>query len=166
MAERGPASQSDVLKPFMLTGQVAVVTGAGKGIGASIATVFAAAGADVVLVARTPEDLEIVADGVRSAGRRAIVWPMDVNDLRSLPLVVDQAVDAFGRLDIVVNNAGGSTSYFFLDTQVEQLEAAFHFNASVTFELSRLAVPHMLAHGGGSIVNIGSVVSRKASRER
>jgi 7-alpha-hydroxysteroid dehydrogenase len=164
MVEGMRTSQSDVLDHFALTGQVAIVTGAGKGIGASIATTFAAAGADVALVARTREDLEAVAECARRVGRRAIVVAVDVNDLDSLPLVVDRSMNELGRIDIVVNNAGGSTSYFFSDTRVEQLEAAFHFNASVTFELSRLAVPHMLTHGGGSIVNIGSVVSRKASR--
>jgi 7-alpha-hydroxysteroid dehydrogenase len=164
MANESQLPKMEVLGHFALTGQVALVTGAGKGIGAAIATVFAGAGADVALVARTSEDLEAVARRVEEVGGRAIVLPADLNDLAQLALLVDRTVDELGRLDVLVNNAGGSVSHFFSETRVAELEAAFHFNASVTFELSRLAVPHMLTHGGGCIVNIGSVVSRKASR--
>jgi 7-alpha-hydroxysteroid dehydrogenase len=158
------SSTNGALGRFALTGQTAIVTGAGKGIGAAIAAAFAEAGADVVLLARTVNDLDRVASAVHERGRRAITVPIDVNDLDGLHEAVTRTMNEFGRIDIVVNNAGGSVSFPFLETRVEQLESAFHFNVSVTFELSRLAVPHMLAAGGGAIVNIGSVVSRKASR--
>jgi 7-alpha-hydroxysteroid dehydrogenase len=150
--------------PFRLDGLVAVITGAGKGIGAAIARSYAAAGADVALTARTASDLEEVAGAVRALGRRAHVLPGDVNDRGVVAQLVDTTVGELGRLDIVVNNAGGSVSHPFLDTTVEQLEHSFHFNISVPFELSRLAVPHMLERGGGVIVNIGSVAGRKAVR--
>jgi 7-alpha-hydroxysteroid dehydrogenase len=149
---------------FSLDGKVAVITGAGLGIGAAIAREFAAAGADVAVSARTASDLEAVAAEVRGLGRRAHVVAGDVNDLDVVGRLVDTTVDTLGRIDILVNNAGGSISRLFLDTTVEQLEHSFHFNVSVPFELSRLAVPHMLVRGGGVIVNIGSVAGRKAVR--
>ena len=155
----------DAMGAFRLDGKVAVITGAGLGIGAAIARVFAAAGADVALTARTVTDLESVAEDVARRGRkRAHVLPGDVNDLGVVAQLVDTTVAELGGIDIVVNNAGGSVSHPFLDTRVEQIERSFHFNVSVPFELSRLAVPHLLERGGGVIVNIGSVAGRKASR--
>jgi 7-alpha-hydroxysteroid dehydrogenase len=90
--------------------------------------------------------------------------PGDVNDLELLATVVQRTVDEFGRVDILVNNAGGTVSHLFPATTVDQLESSFHFNVSATFELSRLALPHLLDSGAGAIVNIGSVAGRKAVR--
>jgi 7-alpha-hydroxysteroid dehydrogenase len=149
---------------FKLTDQVALITGAGKGIGAAIARAFAEAGANVAIAARTKEDLEAVASDVSALGQRALVHPTDVNELDQLPDLVQATVGEFGRLDILVNNAGGSISHSFLKTRVDQLEAAFHFNVSVAFELSRLAVPHLLEHDGSSIINISSMAGRNAVR--
>jgi 7-alpha-hydroxysteroid dehydrogenase len=149
---------------FDLTGRVAIITGAGKGIGAAIARSFAEAGAAVAISARTAGDLEAVAADVRAAGHDALVFPADVNDLTGLVELVARTVAELGRLDIVVNNAGGSISHPFLDTKVQHLERSFHFNVSVPFELSRLAVPHLLEHPGASIINISSVAGRKGTR--
>ena len=160
-----------MLEQFLLTDQVAIVTGAGRGIGAAIATTFAEAGADVVIVSRTASQLDEVADGVRAHGRRALAIPGDVNDLEFLAGLVAQTVDELGRLDILVNNAGGSPTKTTLETDVVELESSFHFNVSVPLELSRLVVPHMLAArpdggGGGAIVNIGSVAARTPTGAR
>ncbi len=97
-----------LLDRFRLDGQVAVVTGAGKGIGAGTALGFAEAGADVVIGARTESDLQAVAAQVEALGRRAIVVPTDVMQPDQLQRLADRAMDAFGRIDILVNNAGGS----------------------------------------------------------
>jgi 7-alpha-hydroxysteroid dehydrogenase len=148
---------------FRLDGRVAIITGAGKGIGASIATTFAEAGGHVVLVARTRADLERVAAGVTAAGGRALTHAADVNDLDELAVPVARAIAEFGRLDIVVNNAGGATSKPLLETRADDLEAAFRFNISAAFELVRLSVPHLL-EGSGSVVNIGSMAGQNASR--
>jgi 7-alpha-hydroxysteroid dehydrogenase len=153
-----------MLEQFLLTDQVAIVTGAGRGIGAAIATTFAEAGADVVIVSRTAEQLDEVADGVRAHGRRVLAIPGDVNDLDFLAGVVARTVDELGRLDILVNNAGGSPTKGTLDTEVDEVESSFHFNVSVPLELSRLVAPHMLAVGSGAIVNIGSVAGKHANR--
>ena len=158
------SDQSNVLDLFRIDGQVAIITGAGQGIGAATALAFADAGADVVLLARTSSDLDAIAEQVRARGRRALAIPTDVNDLGALAEAVDRTVAELGRLDVVVNNAGGSVSLPFPDTTAAQLEASFHFNVSAAFELSRLALPHQLAGGGGAVVNIGSTAGRKAVR--
>jgi len=148
---------------FRLDGRLAMITGGGQGIGEATALALADAGADVAILARTQKDLESVAEQVRGRGREALVLPGDVNDLDFLAEAVAATVSRFGRIDVLVNNAGGSMSRPFTKTTVAQLEASFHFNVSAAFELSRLALPHLL-DGGGAIVNIGSVAGRKAVR--
>ena len=153
-----------VLDQFMLTDRVAIVTGAGRGIGAAVARTFAAAGADVVIASRTKDQLEEVAADVRAAGRRAVVVACDVSETANLAELVDQAMAELGRIDVVVNNAGGTSPRPFLDTSERMFERAFHFNVTTAFALSKLAVPHMLAADGGSIVNIGSAIGRLRDR--
>jgi 7-alpha-hydroxysteroid dehydrogenase len=141
---------------FSLAGKVALITGAGRGIGAGIARGFAEAGAAVALVARTQSDVDAVAAELEAAGGRALALSADVKDLESLPGIVERTVEHFGGLDILVNNAGGEISPPFLDTRVSHIEEAIHFNVLVPFELSRLAVPHLLERPGASILNISS----------
>ena len=153
-----------ILDRFRVDGQVAVVTGAGRGIGAATAVALAQAGADVVVSARSRDQLEKVAAQVEEAGRRAVVVPADLRDLDAVGALADTAHDAFGRLDIAVNNVGGTIPNALLDTDPAYLEEAFHFNVSTAHALVRSAVPHMLKGDGGSIVNIGSVVGRVPGR--
>ncbi len=153
-----------MLERFRIDGQVAIITGAGRGIGAAIAAAYAEAGADVVLTARTEATLDEVAEAVRGHGRRAVVAPGDVNDLEFLADLVERTITELGRVDLVVNNAGGSQSQPTLDTEPRKLEASFHFNVSAPLELVRLAVPHMLERDGGAVVNIGSVAGINANR--
>jgi 7-alpha-hydroxysteroid dehydrogenase len=149
---------------FRIDGHVAVVTGAGRGIGAASARVLAEAGADVVLAARTKDQLDAVAEEVGAFGRRAVVVPCDVSEVGALEALVDQAVAELGGVDIVVNNAGGAMPRPFLDTRAKHLEEAFHFNVTTALTLSQLAVPHMLERGGGAIVNISSAMGRLTDR--
>ena len=153
-----------VLERFRLDSKVAVVTGAGRGIGAASALALAEAGADVVLSARTVDQLELVAKQVEALGRRALVVPADLADLDSVAALVPATVGAFGRLDVVVNNVGGSMPKAFDRTNARFLEEAFHFNVTTAHVLTRAALPHLLADGGGSVVNISSVMGRVAGR--
>jgi 7-alpha-hydroxysteroid dehydrogenase len=153
-----------LLDRFDMTGRVAVITGAGRGIGAGCARALAEAGADVAIVARTREQLDAVAGEVRASGRRALVVTGDVGDLSTLEHLVDTTVAELGRLDVVVNNAGGSMPTPLLDTSVRAFEEAFHFNVTTAFALSTAAIPHMLDGGGGSIVNISSAMGRLRDR--
>jgi 7-alpha-hydroxysteroid dehydrogenase len=143
---------------------VAIVTGAGRGIGAAAAVALAQAGADVVISSRTAEQLEGVAAQIADAGRRAVVVPANLNDLDTIPGLVDRARDAFGRLDLVVNNVGGSMPQAFMDTTAKSMEDAFHFNVSTAHTLLHAAVPLMIEGGGGSAVNISSAMGRLSGR--
>jgi 7-alpha-hydroxysteroid dehydrogenase len=90
--------------------------------------------------------------------------PMDVSDLDNLDRLVDGAVAEFGRLDIVVNNAGGSMPAPFADTTVKMFEGAFHFNVTTAFALTKAALPHLLESGSGAVVNISSAMGRLRDR--
>lgn len=155
-----------ILDRFRLDGQVAVVTGAGRGIGAASAVALAEAGADVVIAARTEEQLRETATRVEAAGRRAQVVVADLNETEALAGLVTAARETFGRLDVVVNNVGGTMPRTYLDTSVGFLERAFHFNVSTAHALTTAAVPLMLEGGGsgGSVVNIASVVGKVTGR--
>jgi 7-alpha-hydroxysteroid dehydrogenase len=149
---------------FLVTDQVAIVTGAGRGIGRETALALAAAGADVVISSRTAEQLDEVAGEVRALGRRVVPVAADASDLDTLPTLVDAAVSELGGVDIVVNNVGGSFPRPLLDTSTRMFEKAFHFNVTTALALSQAAIPRMLERGGGSIVNISSAIGRLTDR--
>lgn len=160
-----------ILDRFRLTDHVAVVTGAGRGIGAATAVALAEAGADVVLSARTASQLDEIADRVRGVGRRAVVVPADLADTDAVAALAQTGYDELGRLDIVVNNVGGTIPNAFLDTDVAYLEESFHFNVSTAHALTRAAVPLMLASAGTpeeprhkSVTSISSMMGRTADR--
>ena len=152
------------MERFRVDGRVAIVTGAGRGIGAGCAKALAEAGADVVLAARTKDQLDAVAKEIDALGRRAVVVTIDVNENDSVASLADVAKDELGRIDIVINNAGGTAPRTFLDTSAGYLERAFHFNVTSAFVLSKACVPTMLEQGNGSIINISSAMGRMRDR--
>lgn len=154
-----------ILDRFRLDDQVAVVTGAGRGLGAAMAVAFAEAGADVLISARTQAQLEEVAEQVSATGRRAHVVVADLAHAEDTAALAAQAVEAFGKLDIVVNNVGGTMPNALLNTSTKDLRDAFAFNVATAHALTLAAAPLMLEHsGGGSIINITSTMARVAGR--
>lgn len=156
------SSTPSILPMFRLDGQVALVTGGSKGIGRAIAGAFAEAGAAVVLVARGQEALEAAAREIRNAGGRAIAIAADVESAADRERLISEAVAAWGRLDVLVNNAGGSGPNDPLRMTAEQFNAALARNVTQPFVLSALAVPHLRVHGSGAIINITSAAARLA----
>jgi 7-alpha-hydroxysteroid dehydrogenase len=155
-----------ILDRFRVTDRVAVVTGAGRGIGAATAIALAQAGADVVIASRTEDQLAKVAREIEAAGRRAVAVPADLTDIDAAAGLADAAVAAFGRLDIVVNNVGGALPRPFLATKPRHLADAFAFNVGIAHSLTQAAVPHLLASPGqgAAVVNISSVMGRVSGR--
>jgi len=149
-----------LMERFRLDGKVAIVTGAGRGIGRGCALAFAEMGADVVCAARTREQIDDTAAAVRKLGRRALAVECDVMKSDSLENLVASATDEFGRIDVVVNNAGGSPPKPMLETSERMFEQAFRFNVTTAFLLTRMAVPVMRKSGGGAVVNISSAAGR------
>lgn len=149
---------------FLVTDQVAIVTGAGRGIGRATALALAEAGADVVIAARTQEQLDGVAAEIEAFDRRAVTVAADLSDLEVMPQLVARATEDLGGVDIVVNNVGGSFPRPLLETSARMFEKAFHFNVTTALELSKAAIPAMLERGGGAIVNISSAAGRLPDR--
>lgn len=117
-----------------------------------------------MLSARTADQLARVAAQIEATGRRAAVVTADLSDLDAVAGLAEAARSAFGRLDVVVNNVGGTMPRSFLDTSPRRLIEAFSFNVATAHALTRAAVPLMLETGGGSVVGISSMMGRTAGR--
>ncbi len=153
-----------ILDAFSLTDRVAIVTGAGRGLGAAIALGFAEAGADVVICARTREQLDEVSKAVEATGRRAVALALNFAAEGAAEQLVAAAEKEFGRLDIVVNNVGGTMPTPFLDTTPKMFNEAFQFNVTTAFTLTQLATPLLLRSPGASVINITSTMGRVRDR--
>jgi NAD(P)-dependent dehydrogenase (short-subunit alcohol dehydrogenase family) len=141
-----------------LSGRVALVVGASRGIGAESARALARAGAAVVVAARDEKALRDVADSIEGEGGRAIAFPVDVADPASIELLVERTVKAFGGLDAALNNAagGGHGPTRLADVAVDDYDSALKVSLRGVFLGMKFEIPAMLARGGGSIVNMAS----------
>jgi 7-alpha-hydroxysteroid dehydrogenase len=144
---------------FRLNGKVAVITGSGKGIGRGIGLTFAEAGANVAFAARTEKDIQAAAEKAKAFGVRAIAVPCDVKDDSQLQNLADKIVQSFGRIDIVVNNAGGSLPKPIPQITRKQFTEDFDFNVASALSFTRICLPY-LKESNGCVINISSAAGR------
>jgi NAD(P)-dependent dehydrogenase (short-subunit alcohol dehydrogenase family) len=150
----------------VLEGKIAIVTGAGRGIGRAIAQEYAKEGARVVVSSRTPSTVDEVVDSIREAGGEALPVVCDVGDKAQVSSMVEQAVSTYGTVDILVNNAqsfgtqaaptGHSVPYLLEDVDEDEWDWVFETGVKATLRGMKAVFPHMLANGGGRIINFGS----------
>jgi len=152
-----PAKSAD--SAFRLDGKTALVTGAGRGIGRATALALAAAGAELILVSRTPSELDEVAGEIASGGGKAQALPFDVTDSAA----VRDAFAALGRLDILVNNAGLNRPQPFLEVDEATLDLLLGLNVRAAFLVAQAAARLMVARGGGVIINMSSQMGHVGS---
>jgi NAD(P)-dependent dehydrogenase (short-subunit alcohol dehydrogenase family) len=147
-----------------LRGRVAIVTGASRGIGAAISRYFAAAGARLVLAARSSDAIDSLAREIVQSGGEAIAVRTDVSDATSVKALVEGALDTYGRLDAAVNNAagGGHAPMPLAEVPVDGFDSAFAVNQRGVYLSMKYEIPAMLACGGGAIVNMASTAALEA----
>ena len=144
---------------FDLTGRVALVTGASRGLGQTFARALARAGADVAITSRTLDSLRGFRHEIESMGRRAVPLELDVRDEASIRRAVDGAHAAFGQIDILVNNAGCNVRKRAADVTWDDWNLVLDTNLRGAFFVAQSAAKHMIPRGSGRIINIGSVTS-------
>mgnify|MGYP000070001464 CR=1 FL=1 len=144
-----------------LLGQVVLITGASSGLGRAAATSFAQAGADIVLIARSAHDLHQVAREVEASGRRALCLPLDLADEHAIEQAMKEAEATFGRIDVLVNNAGTDVPGRVTDLSAQDWDRVLNVNLRAPFLLSRAVFPLMQRQGGGVILNISSTAGKR-----
>ena len=146
------------LSMFDLTGKVAIVTGASRGIGRAIALGFAQAGADVVLVARSVDAMNDTAAQIRDEGRKTLAVSTDVRNVDQITDMLHKTLDSFGKVDILVNNAGGDSggSGYVLDMSVDEWRNGIDLNLNSLFYCSKIIGEVMVRNKAGNIINISS----------
>ncbi len=147
---------------FDLGGRVAIVTGAGRGLGRVMALALAAAGADVLLASRTAAELDSLAAEIRALGRRALPFPADVTAPEACEAMAAAAVEGLGGLDILVNNAGTNVRKPALELTPEEFEFVVATNLRGYFNGARAAGRHFTAQGSGKVVNVSSIMGSVA----
>jgi NAD(P)-dependent dehydrogenase (short-subunit alcohol dehydrogenase family) len=147
----------------LLAGRVALVTGAGAGIGKGIALLFAAHGARVVIAEIRPEAAEETARAVMEAGGEAVAVPADVRDPAQVARAVDAARERWGGLDVLVNNVGGTFQRPFLEIEEKGWDALIRANLKSVFHCTRAAAPLLIERGGGSVINVVSIEGVRAA---
>ena len=152
---------SNTAAPYDLSDRVVLVTGASRGIGRAIAEAYADAGASVVLSSRTQSDLDAVAAGIEADGGTALPVAAHTGDTDAVTALVEAAVDAFGGIDVLVNNAATNPHFGpLLSAEESQWTKTFDVNVVGYWRLARACMPH-LQDGGGSVVNVASVAGEQ-----
>lgn len=147
----------NVLDLFKLEGKTAIVTGGGRGLGAQIAEGFAEAGANVVVCSRKLEACQEISDQLKEKGVRSLAVACDVTNPADVKKVIQQTMEEFGAIDILVNNSGASWGAPVVDMPLEAWEKVMAVNVTGTFLMSREVGQHMINQGSGKIINIASV---------
>jgi len=145
-----------------INGKVVIITGASMGIGLSTARLFAAGGAKVVLAARTSQRLQAAAAELHDLGYEALALTVDMCDPEAVQQMVARAVKQFGRVDILINNAGQACAGLVVDVAPADFQKIINLNLFGPLYAIQAAVPHMRQNGGGLIINISSMVSKMA----
>ena len=155
-------SHPNVSEIGRLDGKIVVITGASKGIGKAIAFAFAAAGAKVVLAARTRETLEQVAVELRESGAEALAVPTDVTNVDAVKQLIQRTLDVYQHVDILINNAG--IGYFgpVIDFDPDDWDTVLNSNLKAVYLCAKYVLPSMLERGGGQIINVLSVAAKVA----
>ena len=154
---------SKVSERFDIAGKVAIVTGAASGIGRAIALDLAESGAKVVIADRALDGAEEVAREIESAGGKAIATKTDVTDSKEVEQMVQRTIEKFGKIDILINNAGIIARSSVMDMREEELDRKFDVNLKGVVLCSLAAARHMIEQKSGKIVNMGSSLSSRAS---
>lgn len=139
-----------------LAGRTAIVTGSGRGLGRAMALALAEAGANLVITARTVSEIEATGKEVEARGRKALVTPCDVTKTDDVEAMVTKAVQSFGAIDVLINNAGGGRHKPVLEMTDEEWHWGIDLNLTSTFLCSRAVGRHMVAQGRGKVINIAS----------
>lgn len=155
----------DIGSTFSLHGRTALVTGASSGLGKRFAMTLARAGADVILAARRTERLETLAAEIEGEGRKAHVVALDVVDTASIEQAVKQAAGLAGKIDILVNNAGVAVTEPALEHTEENWDFVVDTNLKGAFFVAQAVARHMAENGGGSIVNIASILAERVLKQ-
>ena len=149
-----------------LAGKVAVITGGNSGIGETTGQVFAREGAKVILMARREEQGQAVAQGIREVGGEATFIRCDVGDDDSVRQAVAQAADVYGAINVLFNNAGGGSGSQFPNEPNSEWHRVVNTNLTGTFYVSRAVWPHLVAAGGGTVVNMSSLAAQRGFSSR
>jgi citronellol/citronellal dehydrogenase len=156
-----PAQYPRLFSEGALSGSTALVTGGGTGIGAAVARQLSECGAAVALMGRRPEPLRELADELRARGREALCVPADICDAEQVDAAIAEVRHSLGRIDVLVNNAGGQFLAAAKDTSVNGLDAVTRLNVNGTWTVTRaVALDSMIGRGGGHVINITLAMER------
>src|SRR5712671_3916607 len=148
---------NEVLSKFSLDGKNCIVTGASRGLGKTMAIALGQAGANVAAIARSEKAIEETADVIKSFGQRAIAVRCNLRDSQSIDAMVDRVISEFGKIDVLVNNAGGGDFKPLVEMSDDQWHRIIDLNLSATFRVCRAVGPHMIRRRRGKVINMSSM---------